>query len=326
MQSRTTHNIACSKKARAKGGQVPDTHGSTTCLFGRGRYIQVSALSVPTPFKGKTTFRRLVQALYGTTYSFRPDNNATGSPHKIDPCERVAVFLFRVPGGQGVLQTAGHFEVPEESVEDWTSQVARLLVERLRSQRVSGSASVAHSAILAAGSNDSGGAASSSARSDSRPASKEKGKGKGTRDTTGRGTRGFLDEELAERTRNDLAALSGKQGTTKRKRPWHPNDMFIGYDAKRSQERNKLLDKLLEKALRGTEVQRREIALRKAEMELEATERRHNHLFALHRAGRLEGSQLRAAIFADFSPELRKTIEAAEQDEARAGGGAGSRS
>ncbi|CAN0487311.1 unnamed protein product, partial [Ectocarpus sp. 12 AP-2014] len=171
--------------------------------------------------------------------------------------ERVAVFLFRVPGGQGVLQTAGHFEVSEESVEDWTSQVAKLVVERLRSQwvrwpgpsrlpdissapemekalrllinssgfaepgvtdggAVSRSASAARSTILAAGSTDSGGgASSSSARSGSRPASK--GKGKGNRDTAGRRTRGYLDEELAEKNSRNLAALSGEQGTAKRK-------------------------------------------------------------------------------------------------------------
>lgn len=140
---------------------------------------------------------------------------------------------------------------------------------------VGGSASAARSAILAAGSTDSsGGASSSSARSGSRLASK--GKGKGSRDTAARGTRGYLDEELAERNSRNLAALSGKQGTAKRKqRPWHLNDMFTPYDAKRSQERNKLLDVLVEKALRGRQVKRRrdlelerqEIALRKAEME-----------------------------------------------------------
>ncbi|CAM9633824.1 unnamed protein product [Ectocarpus sp. 12 AP-2014] len=265
-----------------------------------------TASSAPPPFfPSKITFRRLVQALFGTTYPFRPDN-ATRPPHKIDPCERVAVFLFRVPGGQGVLQTAGHFEVSEESVEDWTSQVAKLVVERLRSQRVrllinssgfgepevtdggavSSSASAARSAILAAGSSDSGGGASSSStRSGSRPA--WKGKGKGTRDTAARGTRGYLDEELAERNSRNLAALSGEQGTAKRKqRPWHPNDMFTAYDAKRNQERNKLLDMLVQKALRDRRVKRRrdlelerqEIALRKAEIERGAKEARHNHL------------------------------------------------
>ncbi|CAN0413421.1 unnamed protein product, partial [Ectocarpus sp. 8 AP-2014] len=199
---------------------------------------------------------------------------------------------------------------------------------------VSGSASAARSAILAAGSTDSsGGASSSSARSGSRPASK--GKGKGTRDTAGRGTRGYLDEELAERNNRHLAALSGEQGTAKRKqRPWHPNDMFTAYDAKRSQERNKLLDMLVEKALRGRQVKRRrdlelerqEIALRKAEIWSKQRPRRDttNHRFALHRAGRLDESQLKAAILADLSPELRKVIEACEQDEGRAGGGAGS--
>ncbi|CAN0487325.1 unnamed protein product [Ectocarpus sp. 12 AP-2014] len=59
-------------------------------------------------------------------------------------------------------------------------------------------------------------------------------------------------------------------------------------------------------------------------MEQAAKEARHNHLFALHRAGGLDGSQLKAAILVDLSPELRKVIEACEQDEGRAGGRAGS--
>ncbi|CAM9977010.1 unnamed protein product [Ectocarpus sp. 6 AP-2014] len=103
--------------AGAKGGQVPDTYNLTSLGEG-GRVGWVYPLrllfpvylfprhtnsSAPPPvFPSKITFRRLVQALYGTTYPFRLDN-ATGPPRKIDPCERVAVFLFRVPGGQGVL-------------------------------------------------------------------------------------------------------------------------------------------------------------------------------------------------------------------------------
>ncbi|CAM9832485.1 unnamed protein product [Ectocarpus fasciculatus] len=55
------------------------------------------------------TFQTLVLALYGTTYMFRPNN--TG-PY-IDPCERVAVFLFRVGGGHGVRGTAAHYDISE---------------------------------------------------------------------------------------------------------------------------------------------------------------------------------------------------------------------
>lgn len=80
----------------------------------------------------KMTFRKLVQALYGTTYMFRVNN--TGP--LIDPCERLAVFLYRVGGGNGVRETAGFFDVSVGSVVDWTLQVARLVVERLQKQYV----------------------------------------------------------------------------------------------------------------------------------------------------------------------------------------------
>ncbi|CAN0228851.1 unnamed protein product [Ectocarpus fasciculatus] len=78
------------------------------------------------------TFQTLVLALYGTTYMFRPNN--TG-PY-IDPCERVAVFLFRVGGGHGVRGTAAHYDISEGSVVDWTLKVAKLVVKRLQPQYV----------------------------------------------------------------------------------------------------------------------------------------------------------------------------------------------
>ncbi|CAM9618425.1 unnamed protein product, partial [Hapterophycus canaliculatus] len=67
----------------------------------------------------KTTFRKLVQALYGTTYMFRTNNSGSW----IDPCERLAVFLFRVGGGSGVRATAGHFQISEGTVVSWTLKV-----------------------------------------------------------------------------------------------------------------------------------------------------------------------------------------------------------
>lgn len=73
-----------------------------------------------------------MEALYGTTYMFRV--NDTG-PY-VDPCERVAVFLFRVGNGQGVRATAGHFDIAEGSVVNWTLQVARLVIERLQEKYV----------------------------------------------------------------------------------------------------------------------------------------------------------------------------------------------
>lgn len=80
----------------------------------------------------KTTFRALVDALYGTTYGFR----VKGTGPYVDPCERVAVFLFRVGGGRGVRETAGHFDIAEGTVVNWTMSVAKLVMERLEERYV----------------------------------------------------------------------------------------------------------------------------------------------------------------------------------------------
>lgn len=79
----------------------------------------------------KSTFKELVHELYGTTSEFR-----TRRGPYVDPCERVAVFLFRVGCTQGVRQTAAHFNITEGTVVSWTLSVAKLVVERLRPRNV----------------------------------------------------------------------------------------------------------------------------------------------------------------------------------------------
>ncbi|CAN0329875.1 unnamed protein product, partial [Ectocarpus sp. 4 AP-2014] len=69
-----------------------------------------------------------VQELYGTVYRLR----VKGTGPYVDPCELVAVFLFRVGGGRRVRETAGHFDIAEGTVVSWTMAVARLVMERLK--------------------------------------------------------------------------------------------------------------------------------------------------------------------------------------------------
>ncbi|CAN0427790.1 unnamed protein product, partial [Ectocarpus sp. 8 AP-2014] len=47
------------------------------------------------------------------------------------PCEQVAVFLFRVGHGSAVRATAGHFNIAEGTVVNWTMSVARPIMKRL---------------------------------------------------------------------------------------------------------------------------------------------------------------------------------------------------
>lgn len=46
------------------------------------------------------------------------------------------MFLFRVGSGQGVRATAGHFDIAEGTVVDWTLSVANLVIKRLYSECV----------------------------------------------------------------------------------------------------------------------------------------------------------------------------------------------
>lgn len=78
------------------------------------------------------TFRRLVQALHGTTYMFRVDNTGPFT----DPCQRAAVFLFRVGSADEVRAIAGYINVSEGSVLHWTLDMQNIVVERLQSQYV----------------------------------------------------------------------------------------------------------------------------------------------------------------------------------------------
>ncbi|CAN0501463.1 unnamed protein product, partial [Scytosiphon promiscuus] len=49
---------------------------------------------------------------------------------------RVAVFLFRVGGAQGVMEAAARFDITEENVASWTLAVAKLVAKRLRARYV----------------------------------------------------------------------------------------------------------------------------------------------------------------------------------------------
>lgn len=75
----------------------------------------------------KPTFSLLVRKLYGTTGMCRRRSRGPD----FDPCERVAIFLFRLGGGGGVTRAALQFQLSEGYVSDSTLEVAGLISERL---------------------------------------------------------------------------------------------------------------------------------------------------------------------------------------------------
>ena len=124
-------------KKSAVCGTQSQPHAHTPWAHSRAQRIFCSVVRLhaakPTIFspfpllRRKHTFRALVHALYGTTYGFR----VKGTGPYVDPCERVAVFLYRVGGGRGVRETAGHFDIAEGTVVKWTKAIAHLVMKRL---------------------------------------------------------------------------------------------------------------------------------------------------------------------------------------------------
>lgn len=80
----------------------------------------------------KTTFAELVKKLYGTTGRCR---KGTRGP-KFDPCERVAVFLWRLGHATDVRGTSLVFGLSEGSISHCTLEVARLIEDKLRGKHV----------------------------------------------------------------------------------------------------------------------------------------------------------------------------------------------
>ena len=80
----------------------------------------------------KTTFATLVKKLYGTTDLCR--RGARG-PY-FDPCERVAVFLWRLGHGAGIKETSIVFGLSEGTISYCTLEVANLIEDKLRRKHV----------------------------------------------------------------------------------------------------------------------------------------------------------------------------------------------
>lgn len=53
-----------------------------------------------------------------------------------DPCERVAVFLWRLGHDTDVRATSIMFKMSEGTVSNWTLEVANLIEEKLRGKHV----------------------------------------------------------------------------------------------------------------------------------------------------------------------------------------------
>ena len=78
----------------------------------------------------KTTFWELVEGLYGTTELRRGGDRGP----LFDPCERTAVFMWRLGGDTTVRQTSLHFGLSEGAISQITLEVARLVDEILYPQ------------------------------------------------------------------------------------------------------------------------------------------------------------------------------------------------
>lgn len=75
----------------------------------------------------KTTFKELVEELYGTTGKTRDGHRGP----MFDPCERTAVFLWRLGRDATVRQTSVHFGLSEGTISKVTLEVARLVDDKL---------------------------------------------------------------------------------------------------------------------------------------------------------------------------------------------------
>ncbi|CAN0559177.1 unnamed protein product, partial [Laminaria digitata] len=81
----------------------------------------------------KITFYNLVMALYGTTEFVAPSR---GRGPSYDPCERVAMFLYRVGQGVGVRTTSNRFGLSEGTVTQVSMAVAHRIIFRLANEYV----------------------------------------------------------------------------------------------------------------------------------------------------------------------------------------------
>lgn len=80
----------------------------------------------------KLTFVDVVEALYGSTEMRRNERRGPD----FDPCERTAIFLYRVGNDTTVKTTSMLFGLSEGTVSQGTLEVAKLIQDRLRSTYV----------------------------------------------------------------------------------------------------------------------------------------------------------------------------------------------
>lgn len=93
--------------------------------------LPLSNMSTPR-LDRKPTFKDIVKSLYGTTDFCRKGERGP----MFDPCERVAVFMYRLGGDCTCKQTATQFSLSEGTVSQVTLEVARLVDKRLRADYV----------------------------------------------------------------------------------------------------------------------------------------------------------------------------------------------